>query len=172
MKFDLVHQTIFPRERMGSGDETTCYPTYITYWPQYKKVCPERQSVCYSKQQTVCKIGIIVNCILSEKRIPVTSVQYKSCKIHCCSKYFCGKSFHTTKGTRCTCTLHSFTRILSCFTCSWNIRKWITLLDIGCHLPHMQGLLVTRCDNRTVYLWSLQGKMPSFQHKVVFRTEG
>ena len=34
-----------------------------------------------------------------------------------------------------------------------------------------KGLLVTSCDNKTIYLWSLQGMTPCFQHKVEFRTE-
>ena len=33
-KFDLVHQTVSPHERVGSGDETNCVPglhVYCTY---------------------------------------------------------------------------------------------------------------------------------------------
>ena len=58
--------------------------------------------------------------IFWEKYFSIESVWYKSCKMHVVSisVTLTYKSFHSTIGKKGTCTLHRFTRILSCFTCS------------------------------------------------------
>ena len=44
-------------------------------------------------------------------------------------------------------------------------------LSLSPSLPTTQGLLVTRCDNNTLYLWSLRDKEPQKLHQMEFQRE-
>ena len=75
-KFDLVHQTVFPRERVGSGDETnieyrlTCMEHDITYMYIHKEKSLQKSVV---RGEGVVQGGIRQHIIWLLSSLPTTS---------------------------------------------------------------------------------------------------